>query len=190
MIFLNGGLDSFNLLVPHSGCTDRNGQPSDYYAEYVAVRTVSALPKSQLQPISTLRSPRQQPCSTMGIHPSLTMVKELYDAGQSLIVAGIGPLIEYISKEEYAKNLKRKPRSLFAHNVQTRNTESLNPREVSAKGVLGRLLTAMQTLQPRGNAVAYSVTGSRKALEGGPSPEMLHEKEGVVSGVGVECVCV
>ena len=181
MVFLNGGLDSFNLVVPHSGCKKANGQPNDYYAEYSAVRTISALPAGQLQQISTLRSPREQPCSVMGLHPSLTKVKELFDAGQALIYANVGPLIEYISKDEYEKSLKRKPKSLFAHNVQTRVAESLNPREVGAKGVLGRLLAAMEaTLTPRVNAVAYSVTGSRKALEGGPPPEMLHDKEGVV----------
>ena len=109
----------------------------------------------------------------------MTSLKQMYDEGDAVIMAGIGTLVEYITKEEYNKNRKRKPRGLFAHNVQTQQTESLHPTQTSAKGVLGRLLTGLAAGTSI-NTASYSVAGSRKSLEGGPPPEMLHSTQGVV----------
>ena len=39
VLFLGGGIDSYNLIVPHSGCTDANGAAKDLNAEYETVRT-------------------------------------------------------------------------------------------------------------------------------------------------------
>ena len=91
-LFLNGGVDSFNMLVPHSGCTGK-----DMYAEYNTVRGEVALPKAQLLPISTTG----QVCSTFGIHPSLPILKSLYDAGDALFSANTGVLFEPVTKEDW-----------------------------------------------------------------------------------------
>lgn len=49
VVMLHGGIDSFNLLVPHSGCTANGGK--DMYAEYKAVRSNVALEKDVPLPI-------------------------------------------------------------------------------------------------------------------------------------------
>ena len=65
---LQGGCDSFNVLVPHSNCVNASGAPHDLFAEYQAVRgPVIALEKSTLRTIDASGS--NQVCGTFGVHP-------------------------------------------------------------------------------------------------------------------------
>ncbi len=47
-------------------------------------------------------------------------VADAYDAGDAAFIANIGPLVEPISVQEYNDKSKRRPGSLFAHNLQTK----------------------------------------------------------------------
>ena len=67
----NGGLDSFNLIVPHT-CASK-----DLYTEYRSVRGVVALNKNRILQINTSGS--NQPCSVFGVHQDLPVLKSLYD---------------------------------------------------------------------------------------------------------------
>ena len=49
VIYMHGGCDSWNSLVPHSQCTANNNK--DMYAEYASVRAEVKLAKSALLPI-------------------------------------------------------------------------------------------------------------------------------------------
>ena len=81
-------IDSWNLLVPHSGCS-----PVDLYKEYADVRGKDvAIPLKDLHPIKVPAG--TQPCDYMGIHPNLPFLKQLYDEGDALMVANMGALIE------------------------------------------------------------------------------------------------
>ena len=76
VIFLRGGCDSFNVLVPLGQCRGE----TDLYDEYRQVREIAALPKSKLLPIDVRSSPTKQPCDTFGVHHSLPYVTSLYEA--------------------------------------------------------------------------------------------------------------
>ena len=89
VMFLNGGADTFNLLVPHSNCSSK-----DMYAEYETVRGDVALAKADLRPIAVPNG--TQPCATFGLHPRLQYMQELYNVGDAAFVANIGSLIEPI----------------------------------------------------------------------------------------------
>ena len=67
-----GGMDSFNLLVPYSGCS------RDMYTEYVSVRGEVSIARAQLKPIATGAVP--QICSFFGIYPDLPVLQELYNS--------------------------------------------------------------------------------------------------------------
>jgi hypothetical protein len=93
VVFLEGGMDSFNMLIPHSDCTKpkENGQngrePNDLYAEYARVRgSDMALNKEYLLPIQSYENEQgaKQPCNRFGIHPALPVLKELYDVDDAL----------------------------------------------------------------------------------------------------------
>ena len=67
----SGGIDSYNMIVPHSGCVGK-----DMYQEYSTVRSSVALEKNDLLQIGT--GGIAQVCTTFGIHPDLPILKELY----------------------------------------------------------------------------------------------------------------
>ena len=65
-------VDSWNLVVPHSGCQSAlNGTSS--YETYQQLRGGAALSLSELLPISVAVG--TQPCSTFGLHPALPLLK-------------------------------------------------------------------------------------------------------------------
>lgn len=138
-LFMNGGADSFNFLVPHSGCVDR-----DLYTEYSNVRTNMAIAKDSLLQInaSVNESGRSypQPCSRFGMHPSMQTVHRWYNDGDALWLANTGPLKEPIADTDDFENKTKRPPNLFAHNVQQRFTQTLDASDTSrTDGVLGRM---------------------------------------------------
>ena len=121
VLFLAGGADSFNIVVPHGGtATDSNGdfrsdcktpaadgaagegaaEEHDLYAEYRQERgPTDALAKSKLLEVDVTGS--NQPCATFGLHPSLKNIHALYNDGDAALVANMGGLVEPITLEEW-----------------------------------------------------------------------------------------
>ena len=82
VLYLNGGADSWNMLVPHSSCEGGKNM----YQEYANARTNRALPKEELYKISVPDG--NQPCDNFGVHPSLTKLADRYKkAGDAAFVA-------------------------------------------------------------------------------------------------------
>ena len=132
VMFLNGGMDAYNLIVPHSNC--KNGK--DMYEEYTRVRTDIKLPKNALHEITVPAG--KQVCETFGIHPQLPVVQQLYNDGEALFLANVGVLVEPVTKQELLNGEKEIPESLFAHNIQQQSTQTLTPQDRNTVGVLGR----------------------------------------------------
>lgn len=114
-LMLSGGADSFNMLVPHSGCTD-----VDLYAEYSKIRDSVALDKDDLLPIDVPPDPKQ-PCSKFGLHQYLKSMHQVYNDGDLLWIANAGNLVEPVDVETL--RTKQTPNNNFAHNIMRRNTE-------------------------------------------------------------------
>ena len=105
-----------------------------------------------------------QPCGTLGLHPNLQRIGELYDDGDAALFANIGPLVEPLTVEEWSAGAKATPPSVGAHNVQRRHAQTLDPTNEIARGFLGR---ALKVLDGEGfNAAGYTLGGLPKALEG------------------------
>ena len=187
VVYLNlqGGCDSFNVLVPHSNCVNASGGPHDLFAEYQAVRgPVIALEKDTLRTIDASGS--NQVCGTFGVHPVYQTVHQLYTQAQpeAAFIANIGPLVEPTSKQAYSRHRQkggvRVPPGLFAHNVQGKVVLAVHAQETKrAKGVLGRMLQELTKDSPSGqirkfSTASYSTSGSTKILDGAPvRPYML-----------------
>ena len=126
-LFLNGGNDSFNMLVPRQ---------QNAYNEYVNIRgglaTVSnngvyggglALHEPDpndplaLLPITSSRQNTSDGAgySEFGIHPDLPYLKTLYDQGDLAFVSNVGSLIEPTSLLQYNNGSKPLPQGLFSH---------------------------------------------------------------------------
>ncbi len=104
-VFLYGGNDSFNMLVPTSNAR---------YAEYLAARQNLAVPAEDLLPIT----PTTNDGITYGIHPSCTELRSLFDAGSLAIVRNVGTLIGPLTKAQYQAGVAAVPPQLFSHSDQ------------------------------------------------------------------------
>lgn len=125
-IFLHGGNDSFNMLVPRSNAE---------YGVYAASRQNLAIAQAELLPID----PRTADGAQYGLHPAMAGLQALFEAGQLAFVANVGPLIEPTSKEQYLNKSVLLPPQLFSHNDQQDQWNSLKGRRSSATGWAGRI---------------------------------------------------
>ena len=175
VLFLDGGADSFNMLVPLGNCPAK-----DLYAEYRTVRGDVKLDPSDLLEFNTTMG-TVQPCSTFGVHKSLDMVHELYQQGDAAFVANIGSLIEPIDRVSYYDGSKQIPAQIFAHNMGQKAAQNLHPQVGSSKGVLGRMLDQLSA-QPEGyQGGAYSIAGNAKITDGEKhAPDIISPSNGAV----------
>jgi len=75
VVFLMGGNDGFNTLVPMNQYTKyRNYRPTIYIPQNATIQLDSSLPDDQ----------------QLGLHPTLGSIKSLYEAGDAHIVQGVG----------------------------------------------------------------------------------------------------
>uniref|UniRef100_A0A7S3C1R7 DUF1501 domain-containing protein n=1 Tax=Haptolina ericina TaxID=156174 RepID=A0A7S3C1R7_9EUKA len=193
-LMLQGGLDSWNLVIPHQGCGNENVTS---YAQYQRIREGSALQQDEVHPIHVRNgSKNYEVCSTFGVHPDFPLLAELYAAGEAVVLVGTGTLIEPLTKTQYSEKTRRIPDSVFAHNVQQRITMAVHDPQ-NARGVLGRMVDILTGVDMGGSdaspppapasppptpyaAAAYSMSGVAKALDGSIAPNMVNAKEGAV----------
>jgi cullin-associated NEDD8-dissociated protein 1 len=193
VLFLQGGLDSWNLLVPKSGCIPGNFTTN--YEQYERTRGIVAIPQDQLLSVNApTTSQAHSVCSTFGVHPALTSVQSLYNAGDAAFLANTGTLVRPLTKAQFSDRSIPRPPSLFAHNIQVRCTQSVHAQSTAATGVLGRVVDALVEAPPAPPPAsasspppppspfktgAYSLAGIKKMLDGERPPNMLDQSGAV-----------
>ena len=165
-IFLDGGADSFNLMVPTGGCT--GGEGTDLWEQWADQRGSNAIPKASL--LSITADTAIQPCSEFGIHPDMPTLQREYNNGDAAMIANVGSLVEPVTRRTLARGAPRPP-SLYSHNTQRLTAQNVHAQASStAKGVMGRMLAALAKEQPSGEpphrVKSYSISGNTKILEG------------------------
>ncbi len=131
-VFLFGGNDSFNMLVPRSTAE---------YSVYAQSRQNLALLQADLLPI-TAATPDG---SEYGLHPAMNGIKSLFDQGSAAFVTNVGPLIEPVDKESYFNGSATLPPQLFSHNDQQDQWNSLKGNTQSKTGWAGRMADLIRT---------------------------------------------
>jgi uncharacterized protein (DUF1501 family) len=103
-IFLFGGNDSNNLIVPN----DTAG-----YQNYATIRQNLALAQGSLLPIvaKTGKVP-------YGLHPQLPGLQALFNGGQLAVVANVGTLSQPLTQAQYKQGSAPIPLNLFSHSDQ------------------------------------------------------------------------
>jgi uncharacterized protein (DUF1501 family) len=129
-LYLPGGNDSFNMLVP----------TGNDYNEYKTVRTDLAIPKNSLLPISPVNNVGKQ----LALHPGMTGLKTLFDAGKLSFISNVGSLIRPTTLNDYY-NDNYLPYGLFSHSDQTEQWQTSIPSERSALGWGGRVADMLVT---------------------------------------------
>lgn len=125
-VFLFGGNDSFNMLVPRSAAE---------YGVYAAARQNLAIAQTDLLPITPLASDGVE----YGLHPAMTGVRDLFDAGRAAFVVNVGPLLEPTTKDAIRGRTANLPPQLFSHNDQQDQWHSLRGDAQSKSGWAGRI---------------------------------------------------
>lgn len=146
-VFLSGGHDSFNMLVPRG---------SGDYQEYAEIRRNLSLSRDDLRPLSYTVAGQKE----LGLHPELHKIHDAYDTGNLAFVANVGSLLQPITKETYKLSPQLLPDGLFSHSDQQKQWHTSLPDRSSTSGWLGRLSATLQDLnQPGSFASAISVAG-------------------------------
>ncbi len=168
-VFLYGGNDSANMLM----ATD----PTSWNA-YTTVRTTPeagsiALPAlgavGGVLPISPITA---QAGRSFALHPSMGLIRDLFDSGRAALIANTGPLIAPLNRTQYRDGSRPVPipPKLFSHNDQqsTWQTFSTEGARVGWGGRMGDLLMAnngtssFTCISTGGNAVYLA---GQKALQ-------------------------
>ena len=147
-IFLNGGNDASNLIIPF----DTGAGPTSYSA-YAAARSVLALPQAGLLPLS----PKTSDGRAFALHPSLTEMKSLFSSGKLALLANVGSLAEPTTKAQYNAQSVKLPPQLFSHSDQQVQWQSSVPDQTFRTGWGGRTADLLNSLHTN-NEVSMSVS--------------------------------
>ena len=133
-VFLFGGNDSWNMVVPGSAAE---------YSVYAASRQNLAIEQSTLLPLN-LMAPDPSGWQ-FGMHPSMPELAGMFNAGRVAIVANVGPLVMPTTLAAYRNSSATVPPQLFSHNDQQDQWHSLRGRAPSNTGWAGRIADALAT---------------------------------------------
>ncbi len=129
-LFLFGGNDSNNTLVPRDLTS---------YNAYAADRGILALGRDTLLPIGNPGGDGRE----FGLHPAMSPLLPVYNAGDMAIVCNVGTLVAPITKAEYLSGGAAIPPHLFSHNdqqVQWQTSVPDSPKKVGWGGRIADLL--------------------------------------------------
>jgi uncharacterized protein (DUF1501 family) len=153
-IFLAGGNDSNNLIIPSS--------PTEY-ANYAAIRDphtpVLAIPQSALLGIS----PSNPDGHSYGLHPCCGDVNgqngiaQMFGDGRLAILFNSGTLSYPLTKAQYNATPSKRPPQLFSHADQVTQWQTSIPDQPPLTGWGGRCADILNCLQP-GAPVSLSVS--------------------------------
>lgn len=112
-IFLFGGSDSFNMLIPHE-----TAQYNAYLASRGGVYDASTNPTGLGYARDALVTIGDTAGKTWGLNPGCTAMKPLFESGELAFLANVGTLVEPVTKAQVTAKSKRLPTYLYSHNDQ------------------------------------------------------------------------
>ena len=101
-VYLDGGNDSYNMLVPNTTAE---------YNAYAQSRQALAHERSALQTIS----PRGLGANSFGLHPNMAELKNMFDNGEASLIANVGSLIKQTNKSDILNGTAMLPTGLGGH---------------------------------------------------------------------------
>lgn len=164
-VFLYGGNDHANTVVYYD---------SARYERYRAIRAAGSgsggLAVSRDSLLPTLLSPVQPlpDGAQFALHPSMSALAQLFNAGHAAVLFNIGPLVVPITKSQYFSGDRSKyplPPKLFSHNDQASVWQS-SDAEGATRGWGGRLGDLALSSNQQSGFTCISATGSGVFVSG------------------------
>lgn len=183
-IYLSGGNDSWNMLIPGDNSTSvpvsgRNpisGQSATPYGWYVTSR--GGLFQGNPAALGLIRPGASDPGTSFlppalgilgnqyGLNPAVPELRDLFNAGRLSFIANVGPLVEPLRRQGI--NNFRRPPQLYSHNDQTSLWQlgaGRGPGDPNGWG--GRMAGRLLGLPPaNGLAPCISISGQARFLVG------------------------
>jgi uncharacterized protein (DUF1501 family) len=151
-IFLSGGTDGNNMVIPYDGYTVGGGGNTNGYDN---VRTGSglAVPKSALA--NTKITPSNTSSVAYAFHPNLSPeannagqakgFMDVWNAGQLAVLCNVGSLVQPITRAQYAAGIGH-PYQLFSHSDQVNQQMSSIANTTGQTGWGGRIADKTNSL--------------------------------------------
>lgn len=145
-VFLHGGNDSFNMLIPSDNID---------YQGYQAVRQNLAIAQNDLINIT----PSSATPYNLALPKFMAPMQQLFSQGNLAFLANTGPLLHPVTKSQAQQNVNLLPPQLFSHNDQQKHWQTSWPEQSSLTGWAGRMADLiMDTQNPL--SMNLSITGT------------------------------
>ena len=155
-VFLFGGNDSNNLLIPNDAAT---------YANYQKIRQNLAISQTSLV---TIHDPATN--ATYGLHPSLAPIASLYNSSQRLaLLANVGTLVQPVPRGSNGLPLLNSvplPVNLYSHSDQQNEWQNCVPQGGATTGWSGRLADKLTGISSGVVPPAIGISGNTLQLIG------------------------
>lgn len=161
VLFLNGGNDGHNLIVPTDGA----------YTDYQASRANLALTKSSLVAL-----PGTAAGHTFGLHPGLAPLVPLYAQKRLAFIANVGPLVQPATAQQVLANAVEVPPFLFSHSDQVAIQQGWTVTD-DTSGWAGRALEVLPS-SLRNPIAAITLNNNRTLVLGKHSPVAFLSPDG------------
>ncbi|AKF86218.1 hypothetical protein MFUL124B02_23385 [Myxococcus fulvus 124B02] len=176
-VFLLGGNDANNLLVPRSNIA---------HGQYLDARSTLGIPLGDLRTVN----PVGMAAGAYGLHPALEKLQALFEAERAAFVCNVGPLTLPMRKQDYEQGTVARPDNLFSHSdqqdawasaISNPSTVDLPPLlENKATGWGGRTADRLHGLNPGdypevtsfGGKALFTAGAERQPLMVSPSGEL------------------
>ncbi len=132
-IFLNGGNDSNNMIVPRGAL----------HANYASIRQNLAIPESSLENLTPINNDGNE----YGFHPSCPELADLFHAGKLATVFNVGPLLYPTNRLQYQKKTVALPPQLFSHSDMVTHWQTSLPDQPPRTGWGGRVADYLHPYQ-------------------------------------------
>jgi uncharacterized protein (DUF1501 family) len=154
-LFLYGGNDANNMLVPLDGAARANYDTARPSAHPIHISPTAALP---------LTAPTggfgQAHATGFGVHPSMTHVRSLFNSGDLGFVANVGTLVQPITRSQYVAVPRSVPvpPQLFSHSDQQLQWQSSLPDRPFQNGWGGRTAELLNNLVNPTSKVSMNIS--------------------------------
>ncbi|MEP6484042.1 MAG: DUF1501 domain-containing protein [Rudaea sp.] len=157
-VFLYGGNDSFNMIVPASG-----GARTAYNATRPTGSGGINVSASGLHLLNAPTSGAGSPgdASGYGLPPNMPELATVFNAGKAAIVANVGTLIRPTQRaaNQYLPDSAPLPPQLFSHSDQTSYWQSSPPTNQPVTGWGGRIADLVMSANPAGLPILTGLGG-------------------------------
>jgi uncharacterized protein (DUF1501 family) len=160
-VFLHGGNDSFNTIVPRDNPT---------YQVYSATRPAMLVPQDtgNLRALNPLGTHLPGDGALYSLHPSMPEMVSLFNGGQAAVVANVGPLLEPITRAQYQADPRSAPAQLFSHDDQANFWQTSRADDANADGWGGRIADLLNAGANPGGQVSMTMSlGSQSLFQRG-----------------------